>query len=322
MDTQDDVPLHLKYRPQAWKEVLGQDQVVRSLEQALKKSVPHAFLFVGPSGCGKTTLARILAGAVGSSPEGVMEVDGASLVGDAGRTGSNAIRQLLENLRYRALAESPIKFVILDECHALSKAAWQPLLKAVEEPPAHVYWALCTTEVDKVPQTIKTRCQTYNVRSVPPNDLFDYLEKIARKEKLSVDPDIIQACVKESGGSVRQALVNLNATRACADAREAQQLLAGMASNEGDVIKFVKMLVEGRLTWPAAVQHIEALVQTESAESVRLVTVNYTAKVLLGTKDERKAQKLLAVLDAFDKPFYGNEKAAPLLLAVGRLLFT
>lgn len=315
----DDLPLHLKYRPAAWKDVLGQDQVVRSLQHALKQSVPHAYLFLGPSGCGKTTLARILAAAVGASPEGVIEVDAATIIGEA-TSGSNAMRQLLDNLRYRALAESPIKFVIVDECHALSKAAWQTLLRAIEEPPPHVYWALCTTEVDKVPTTIKTRCQMYSVRSVTSTMLFDHLTLVARKEKISVDEDVLQVCAKEAGGSVRQSLVNLNAVRGCKDYKEAKRLLEGIVDEGGDVIKFAKMLVEGRLEWNAAVRQIEAL-QEESAESVRLVVVNYTAKVLLGTKDARKAQQLLAVLESFSTPFFGSEKMAPLLLATGRLCF-
>ena len=173
-------PLHIKYRPRSLQDVRGQDAVVDSLTTALKKSTrPHSFIFTGPSGCGKTTLARILAEKFGCSPQNVIEIDAAT------NNGIDSMREVTSTLRYNGFGDTPNKAIIIDECHALSKAAWQSLLKSVEEPPAHVFFFFCTTENGKVPETINTRCQSYFLKPLRFDDLMDLLEFVVDEEALA-----------------------------------------------------------------------------------------------------------------------------------------
>lgn len=310
-----DAALHTKYRPTTLKELVGQTHIVSSLRRLLRENPPHTFLFVGPSGCGKTTLARIVATAVGCSPAGILELNAAN------HNGVDEIRSVIDGARYRAMGETPTKMVILDECHMLSKAAWQPLLKATEEPPPHLFWAFCTTEAAKVPDTMKTRCHSYEVKPVPSGSLYDLLADVRQKEGMSIEDEILQLCAKEAGGSPRQALVNMSMVRHAKDRQEAYQVLALSSEDEGSSgIKLAKMLVVG-FRWRDAVLLIKQLGDEESAETIRLIVVNYVGKALLDAKDDKKAMRLLAVLDAFSQPFYGAEKRAPLLLAIGRLAF-
>jgi DNA polymerase III subunit gamma/tau len=307
-------PLHIRYRPQALEDVIGQQEVVGALQRLLenKSSVPHAFLFTGPSGTGKTTLARIVARKVGCTDKGLLEVDAAT------NSGIDAMRQVLDNVRYRALGRRPTKVVIVDEAHGLSKATWSSLLLSIEEPPPHVYWALCTTESDKVPTTIKTRCHAYALRPVLSTTLFDYLQVIAAEETLEVAEDILQICAKQAFGSVRQALVNLSTIAGCTDRKEAYRLLASVAE-EGNAAQLAKLLVSGS-TW----QHVRPLLEElkdENPESVRIIVTSYVQKVLLDAKDEKRVPPLLRILDAFSQPCNSSDKLAPILLAVGGVLY-
>jgi len=127
---------HIKYRPASLDEVLGQDAVVKSLETLFKKKdMPHAFLFTGGSGCGKTTLAMIVADQVGCEGAQIEEIDAAT------HTGIDDWREIAKQLQYAGFGNNSRKFVIVDECHQLSKSSWNSLLKIIEEPPAHVFFA-------------------------------------------------------------------------------------------------------------------------------------------------------------------------------------
>ncbi len=129
-------PLHLKYRPKDFDEVVGQDAVVKSLQQAVKNNAGHTFLFTGLSGVGKTTLARITAATVGCVSSNLIEIDAAT------HTGVDDMRDVTFSLKYKPIGVGSVKVIIVDECHMLSKSAWNSLLKVLEEPPAWVYWML------------------------------------------------------------------------------------------------------------------------------------------------------------------------------------
>ncbi len=210
-----------KYRPTTFSEVVGQEHVTRTLTNAFASGrVHHAFLFCGPRGCGKTTVARIVGKALnclvstdgepcgkceacvsiqnGSAPD-YQEMDGAS------NRGIDAIRELTEAVRYQP-AMLKKKVYVIDEVHMLTTEAFNALLKTLEEPPPHVTFVLATTEPHKLPNTILSRCQRYDFKLVPSSRLAQHLTSIFKKEELGIEAGAVSLLVRESGGSVRDAL--------------------------------------------------------------------------------------------------------------------
>ena len=150
--------LYRKYRPQTFKEVLGQDHIVKVLQSSIElDKIAHAYIFSGSRGTGKTSVARIFAKELGTSANDITEIDAAS------NTGVDDIRALNESVNTIPF-ESKYKIYILDEAHMLSKSAWNALLKTLEEPPKHVIFILATTEFEKIPETVVSRCQTFSFR--------------------------------------------------------------------------------------------------------------------------------------------------------------
>lgn len=310
-----DQPLHQKHRPSKFEDVLGQDEVVKSLKSALKASTrPHSFLFTGPSGCGKTTLARILASQLSCSMNNVIETDAAT------NTGIDSMRALTEVLKYQGFGDTPNRMIILDECHALSKAAWQSLLKAVEEPPPHVFFAFCTTDAAKVPDTIKTRCLVYNLRTVRHDVIVKLLERVCEEEDIRLFGDVIDLVARAADGSPRRALTMLSMVRECESKREAAVILEQPLEN-AEVIDLCRLLVAGRgLTWQKVQQTLSSLAEP-NPEAVRIVVVNYLNVCLMKAASEKEVVRLLDVLAQFSKPINPSDKMAPILLAIGNILY-
>lgn len=302
--------LHTKYRPKKWDDVVGQDAVVASLQKALDKS--HTFLFIGPSGCGKTTLARIAAKELGCDPASLQEIDAATY------TGIDDMRSVTSNLLYRPMI-GDVKAIIIDECHALSAQAWKALLKSLEEPPEWVYWFLCTTELSKVPMTIKTRCTTLPLKLVPTNVLQDFLaDHIVRPEKLDIKAEIVKLCAQEANGSPRQAIVNLEACIGCKDKAQAVELLQS-AADVPAAFQLAQALLR-REGWKAVQGLLTGLKEANTnGESIRHVVRGYMTSVIVGAKDEKTAGRALEILDAFGSPFPSGDGLSPVVLACGKL---
>ena len=215
------VVLARKWRPASFDEVIGQEGVVRTLENAISMDrVAHAYLFCGARGVGKTSVARILAKALnceegptpkpdnsctscteiarGVSPD-VFEIDGAS------NTGVDDVRSLRENSQYLP-ARSRFKIYIIDEVHMLSTSAFNALLKTLEEPPRHVKFIFATTEPHKIPLTVLSRCQRFDFKRIPSDVILEQMKKILAKEKAEIELEGIQAIAREAAGSMRDAL--------------------------------------------------------------------------------------------------------------------
>jgi len=216
--------LYRKWRPQKFSEVVGQSFTVQTLKNAIiQGEISHAYLFSGPRGIGKTSVARILAKAINcpnqqdgepcnecpgceritrGSAMDVIEIDGAS------NRGIDQIRQLREEVNF-APAESRYKVYIIDEVHMLTNEAFNALLKTLEEPPSHVVFVFATTEPHKVPPTVLSRCQAFEFKTIPQEQIEDHLVKVAQAEGIEADGEALSAIARHARGALRDALVLL-----------------------------------------------------------------------------------------------------------------
>jgi len=214
--------LYRRWRPQDWGEVVGQDHVVRTLRNAVRGGrVAHAYLFAGPRGTGKTTTARLLAKAVnclaedlGQRPCGECEhcraiAEGSFLdlieIDAASNTSVEDVRDLRERINF-APNKGRYKVYIVDEVHMLSTAAFNALLKTLEEPPKHAIFILATTEVHKIPATVLSRCQRHEFRRIPVATILTYLQSKVQEEGLQVEKQALELIARQATGSLRDAI--------------------------------------------------------------------------------------------------------------------
>ena len=215
------IPLYRKYRPQTLETLVGQEHIKKALTSAIELGkISHAFLFTGPRGTGKTSTARILAKSlncvngptikpcgecesckdiINSVPIDVIEIDAAS-----NRSVEDA-QNILEKIQYAPI-NGKYKIYIIDEVHMLSTTAFNALLKTLEEPPQNVIFILATTEVHKVLDTIKSRCQRYDFRRITTEDIVKRLRYIADNEKIKISEDALLAIAKNSAGGMRDSI--------------------------------------------------------------------------------------------------------------------
>lgn len=191
--------LYRKYRPQTFDDVIGQDHIVKVLEGAIKLgNISHAYLFSGSRGTGKTSMARILAREIGTSTSDLVEMDAAS---NRGIDDMREVRESVNTLPF----ESRYKVYIIDEVHMPTKDAWNAFLKTLEEPPAHVVFILATTELEKVPETVISRCQTFTFKQPNQAVLKDFALSVAKKEGFTLEPAGAELVALLGDGSFRDA---------------------------------------------------------------------------------------------------------------------
>jgi DNA polymerase-3 subunit gamma/tau len=253
-----------KYRPQRFVDVVGQKHVTQTLTNAIEqKRIAHAYLFCGPRGTGKTTIARIFAKCLNCTggpkvdfdekdfhvqeiTEGraldVMEIDGAS------NNGVEQVRELRETCKY-APANSQFKIYIIDEVHMLSTAAFNALLKTLEEPPAHVKFMFATTDPEKVLPTILSRCQRFDLRRIPAALITKHLAQIAKLEKVKIDEAALHAIARGADGGMRDAESTLDQLISfCGDKIEEADVLSmfGLAA-ESQILNLSKAVLDGEI---------------------------------------------------------------------------
>ena len=203
-DSKDNnIALYRKYRPESFDDVIGQDHIVKAISGSLEAGkVAHAYLLCGPRGTGKTTIARIIARSLGSSVNDIYEMDAAS---NRGIDDVRAIRESVHTLPF----DSKYKVYILDEVHMFTKDAWNALLKTIEEPPAHVIFILATTELEKIPETIISRCQSFTFKKPTDAILSTVITNVAKKEGYTLEEGGAELIALLSDGAFRDALGTL-----------------------------------------------------------------------------------------------------------------
>jgi DNA polymerase-3 subunit gamma/tau len=213
MSKEPHLALYRKYRPQSFGDVVGQEQLVTLLSNSIsQKKISHAYLFCGSRGTGKTTVARIFAHDIGCNPEDIIEIDAAS------NRGIDEIRELREAVRTSPFS-SPYKVYIVDEAHMLTKEAANALLKTLEEPPSHVIFILATTDPEKLPQTIVSRCQKVIFKSPDLQTLAERLIFVAKGEGRALSTESALLIARHGKGSYRDALGVLEQVLAVAEGK-------------------------------------------------------------------------------------------------------
>ncbi len=255
--------LYRKWRPRLWEQVVGQEHVVRTLQNAIRSErVGHAYLFAGPRGTGKTTTARLLAKAVNCLDPQVknrpcdkcefcqavndgrfldlIEIDAAS------NTSVDDVRDLRDKINYSP-TQGRYKVYIIDEVHMLSTAAFNALLKTLEEPPPHAIFILATTEMHKIPATVLSRCQRHEFRRIPVKDIVSELKMLAGQEKIDIDDDALLLIARQSTGSMRDAISLLDQLSSMGEhiQLETAQKILGTATNQL-VIELVEAILARR----------------------------------------------------------------------------
>jgi DNA polymerase-3 subunit gamma/tau len=242
--------LYRKWRPQRWDEVAGQEHIIRPLKNAIKaERVAHAYLFAGPRGTGKTSTARLLAKAVncldespeerpcGSCDHCIAIAEGSFLdlieIDAASNTSVDDVRDLRDRINF-APNKGRFKVYIVDEVHMLSTAAFNALLKTLEEPPPHAIFILATTEVHKIPATVLSRCQRHEFRRLPLATIQEYLSEKVDQEGISADPDALDLIARQATGSLRDAISLLDQLSSTGDqvTREFAEVVLGTAPHE------------------------------------------------------------------------------------------
>ncbi|HVU75536.1 MAG TPA: DNA polymerase III subunit gamma/tau [Candidatus Paceibacterota bacterium] len=330
--------LYRAYRPSDWDEVRGQPQVTDTLQKAIKNNkIAHAYLFTGGRGTGKTSVARILARALDVSDKDLYEIDAAS------QTSVDDIRELREAVTVMPF-ESPYRFYIIDEAHMLSKSAWNAFLKTLEEPPAHVIFVLATTERDKVPETIQSRCEIYTFKQPTREILSEIVTDIAKKEGYALERAGAELVALLAEGSFRDALSILQKVLATStdkkiDAEEValvsgaprgelvRQILEGLAKKDSNMaLKGIEQAVsenmDARTLAKLLIHRMRVVLLSRYAPDVaqELATELTDADAAL-VKDLVKepavnSDMLRALLEAYERMAYAALPHLPLELAV------
>ena len=289
------MPLHTDYRPEALTDIVGNETAVKQIESHLTKENPNrSLLFHGPSGCGKTTLARIVANEVGAGGSDFHELN----TSDFG--GIEMVREIRAKSQYRPVHGQSVVW-LMDECHRLSAAAQEAILKLLEDPPPNVWIILATTEPSKLKVTVRRRCTEIAVESLSDEDVSKLLRKVCTAERKRIPSEVLKQIVNDALGSPGIALKVLDEIMGL-DKEDMKDAGKRAVERENTVIELCRALLQSK-SWKEIAKMLQNM-EGEDPETVRRTVLEYFRKVLLGGDESA-----FVVMDCFRTPFYDTGKA-------------
>ena len=273
--------LYRKYRPQTFNDIVGQNHIVSVLRNAIDKDqISHAYLFYGSRGTGKTSIAKIFANEVNGNEiyqkenVDIIEIDAAS------NNGVDEVRDIKEAIKFLP-TEGKYKVYIIDEVHMLTTAAFNALLKTLEEPPAHVIFILATTEIHKIPATILSRCQRFEFKNLSQEQLIDRLKYIAKEENLVIEEAAIEKIATLAKGGLRDAISILDQVSNYAEEITLNHILEVTSSiSEDDILEFYRGLLQGDVT-KSLLKYNEFVAQAKDTKLLLNDLINVTRDIVV-----------------------------------------
>ena len=296
------MPLHVNYRPENLDEIVGNEAAIKSLSSVIsrEKDIPHSYFITGLPGGGKTTIARIIKNILDIQRGDYYEYN------TANTRGIDTIRDISSGCEMRPMFGAR-KMYMLDECHQLTGPAMEGMLKLLEEPPSHVFFALCTSEPEKIKgntlKAVRRRCHEIELRPLTRGQIKQLLTSTVEKEKIPDFPvDVIRKIIGSCWGSAGQALSMLDSVIDMSTAEEALEAIENLVVNEESVTNLVKILIDKSLSGPSKWEQIRKILQgmQQDPEKIRHAILTYMGKVMVGKGvDIQLQQQMSMFMDTF-----------------------